>query len=585
MTAQLPAARTPGVPRVFADNVTRQFTRRPVARTLRLVSGLAVFALLAACVPHDRIADTPSSTKPQAREIDPALLNVNPTQSIRADVTWLADDARAGREAGSQGYDDAANWLADRLANLGVRPGNGDSYFQNVTLRTTMRDNDAAGFVITRDNGETITLENRTEYLSGASTDGKPFTVEGDLVFVGHGIVGGGYDDYAGLDVSDKIVVLFNGAPEDLNSEVRAHLGSGRTKARLAAARGARGMLTLSASTNDPELNWTRAIARGDRTGWGWVSPDGVTNDSDIAPAFQMGPRGAERLFVGSPQSFDEVRAAAAERTVESAFSGFDMPARVVLSGSGITNDLSSPNVVGLIEGSDPDLRNEVVVLSAHLDHVGTYEPRDGGDDHIHNGAMDNAMGIATLIDVARRFQRDGAPKRSILLVAFTAEEKGLIGSDYFAHYPTLDADRLMANVNLDMPLVLYPFTDVIAFGAERSTLGGLVRDAGAKMGVTLIDDPYPDLSLFVRSDHYNFVRQGIPSVFLFLGTGNGGQEVFETFMATNYHRPSDDVNLDISWQDAARFAELNYLIAREIAQSPEKPAWKDGDFFGSAAR
>jgi len=546
---------------------------------------LGALAVTTACAPRESIVDraaAPAATS--SKSVDPALLNVDPAASIRSDVTWLADDERAGREAGTDAYDASANWLADRFAELGVLPGNGDSYFQEVTLRTTTRDNAAASFVLTRADGETATLTNRTDYLSGGATSGEPYLVEGDLVFVGHGIVGGGYDNYAGLDVADKIVVMFNGAPTDMNSEVRAHLGSGRTKARIAAAKGAKGMITLSASTKDPEGNWTRAIARGDRTRWGWITDDGITNATDIAPAFQMGPSGAAVIFEGSPVSFADLRAQVADQSVDSPITGFDMPVAVSLSGSGIVEDLSSPNVVGLIEGSDPELRDEVIVLSAHLDHVGTYEPRGGGDDYIHNGAMDNAMGIATLIDVARRFQLEGPPKRSIMLLAVTAEEKGLIGSDYFAHFPTVAANRLVANVNLDMPLVLYPFTDVIAFGADRSTLGGLVRDAGEQMGVTLIDDPYPNLSLFVRSDHYNFVRQGIPSGFLFLGTGNGGKEVFETFMATNYHSPSDDVTLDISWSDAARFAELNYLIARQIAQSAEKPVWNEGDFFGRAA-
>ncbi|MEO1708092.1 MAG: M28 family peptidase [Pseudomonadota bacterium] len=536
-------------------------------------SGLSFLLLLsglAACAVQDKLTTDVAA--------------VDPANSIRDHVTWLAADERAGREAGTPGYDAAAEYLADQFRTLGVAPGNGDSYFQTVNLRTTVRDNAAAAFTLTHADGSTVSLTNRTDYLSGGNTAGTAYEVAGDLVFVGHGIVGGGYDHYADLDVNGKIVVAFNGAPTDMNSEVRAHLGSAATKARLAASRGARGLILMSASTRNPEENWQRAIARGDRTRWGWVGPNGQTSRGDFPPAFQMGPTGAALLFDGSAQSFDAVRNAANEQTVDTPLRGFDLQKRGQLRGGGVIEDMQSANVVGMIEGADPALRDEIVVLSAHLDHVGTHEPRRGGDDFIHNGALDNAMGVATLLDVARRFQVEGRPKRSVMLLAVTAEEKGLIGSDYFAHFPAVPLDRLVANVNLDMPLVLYPFTDVIAFGADRSTLGPMVRAAGEKAGVALIDDPYPNLSLFVRSDHYSFVKKGVPSVFLFLGTGNGGKAVFENFMATKYHSPSDDVMLDIQWEEAARFAALNYQIAAEIADAPAKPQWQAGDFFAAAA-
>ncbi|MEL6789633.1 MAG: M28 family peptidase [Pseudomonadota bacterium] len=550
--------------------------------TIALAYGLGVF-LVAACAAQDKAAGDPRDIS--TNDVNIAALNGDPASSIRAHVTWLADDDRAGREAGTPGYDAAADYVAAQFRQLGVMPGNGNSYFQPVNLRTTVRDNGLAAFTLTRADGTAIKLTNRTDYLSGGNSAGTPYEFDGPLVFAGHAIVGGGYDHYADLDVRGKIVVAFNGAPSDMNSEVRAHLGSASTKAQLAAARGAAGLILMSASTRSPEENWQRAIARGDRTRWGWVGADGQTSGGAFPPAFQMGPTGAARLFEGSAQSFDAVRNAANAQTVDAPLRGFEMPVSAQLRGGGVVDDLQSANVVGLIEGTDPVLREEVVVLSAHLDHVGTHAPRRGGDDFIHNGALDNAMGIATLLDVARRFQVKGRPKRSVMLLAVTAEEKGLIGSDYFAHYPTVPLSRLVANVNLDMPLVLYPFTDVIAFGADRSTLGPMVRAAGQKAGVALIDDPYPNLSLFVRSDHYSFVKKGVPSVFLFLGTGNGGKTVFENFMATNYHSPSDDVMLDIQWDDAARFAALNYQIAAEIADAPDAPKWQPDDFFAAAAQ
>ncbi len=552
------------------------------------ITGLGVVAvgatlLVAACVqnnpqaPGEAVSRTVTSEASSVAPFDAA-------NGIKQDVSWLADDARQGREAGTQGYVDAANYVASRFQALGLSAGNGDSYLQDVQLRITKRDDASAFMSITGKDGKTVQFTNKKEFLGGRASQGEAFKVTAPLVFAGFGVSGSSYDDYAGLDVDGKIVVVFNGAPRDMNSEERAHLGSGRTKAETAASKGAVGLISVSANNQNPVEAWERGVNFPDGGRWSWVSPDGVANaPQGIAPSFAAGPEGATAIFAGAEMSFADVRDLAIAQDPANPLKGFDLPFTATLAGNGQIEDVSSPNVVGILEGSDPELRNEVLVLTAHLDHVGVHEPRGGGEDYIHNGAMDNAMGVSTLLEVARRFQENGGPRRTVAFVAVTAEEKGLIGSDYFANYPTVDPERIVANVNLDMPLVLYPFTDVIAFGAERSSLGEMVRAAGQKMGVELIADPYPNLSLFTRSDHYNFVRKGIPSVFLFLGTGNGGDEVFTNFFATNYHQPQDEVaSLDISWDDAARFAELNYLIAREIADSAVKPEWKEGDFFAN---
>jgi Zn-dependent M28 family amino/carboxypeptidase len=222
------------------------------------------------------------------------------------------------------------------------------------------------------------------------------------------------------------------------------------------------------------------------------------------------------------------------------------------------------------------------VILSAHLDHIGIKDNAKPGEDRINNGALDNASGIATLLEVARGFKNTKMrPKRSIILLAVTGEEKGLVGSDYFANNPTVKKADIAADVNLDMPVLLYPFTDVIAFGADRSTVGEAVKLAAGRVGVALSGDPMPDEGLFTRSDHYRFVEQGVPSVFLMTGFQNGGEKAFTTFLKTNYHHPGDDLNQPIDYQAAAKFALVNYEIARELANQPARPVWKKGDFFG----
>jgi Zn-dependent M28 family amino/carboxypeptidase len=221
------------------------------------------------------------------------------------------------------------------------------------------------------------------------------------------------------------------------------------------------------------------------------------------------------------------------------------------------------------------------VLLMAHLDHEGVNPAREG-EDKIYNGAMDNATGISTMLEVARAMAETGKrPRRSILFAAVTAEEKGLLGSQYLAKHPVVGNGKLVGVVNLDMPVLLYDFTDVIAFGAEHSTLGPIVKRAGAQMNVALAADPLPQENLFVRSDHYRFVQEGVPSVFLMTGFGNGGDKQFTGFLSTNYHKVSDDLKQPIDWQAGAKFAKINYLIAREIADADEAPRWYAKDFFG----
>lgn len=239
-----------------------------------------------------------------------------------------------------------------------------------------------------------------------------------------------------------------------------------------------------------------------------------------------------------------------------------------------------APNVIGILPGADPVLKNEYVVLSAHLDHVGTDPKRAG--DNIFNGAMDNASGVATMLETARAFAESRQrPRRSILFVALAGEEMGLLGSSHLARNPVVGSGKIVADVNLDMPILLYDFQDVIAYGGEHSTMGEITARAGAKMGVSATPDPMPEEDFFERSDHYSFVKVGVPSIFLMTGFKNGGEKAFRTFLAKNYHQPSDQTDLPFNWEAGAKFARLNYLIAREVADAPEAPRWYEGNRYG----
>ncbi len=510
----------------------------------------------------------------------PSLIARGAAERIKADMAYLADDAREGREAGTRGYNAAADYVMREFEAAGLQPGNGGAWRQSVPLRSSTRDLAAATFTL-NSAGNAETLVHLTDYLIGRSMAQTRVEAEGPLVYAGYGVAAPaqGYDDYAGLDVAGKIVVAFRGAPRRFVSEVGAYYSDTDVKISAAAERGAIGFISIqSVSSNFP---WDRAVKGAGIAAMTWIGKDRETGGA--APAVlataTMNQSGAQKLFAGEAYDYFALRTAEA---ASGAPKGFALSKRARIAGAETFSDLASDNIIGVIEGSDPVLRDEVVLLTAHLDHVGVNAPKTPGEDVINNGAMDNASGIAVLIEAASMFKRSGkAPRRTIAFAAVTAEEKGLIGSDYLAQNPAFGGRRIVANVNLDMPVLLYPFTDVVAFGAERSSIGPVVAAAASSMGVKLSPDPIPEENIFVRSDHYSFVKEGVPSVFLIIGFENGGAEIFNDFLAKHYHKPSDDLTLPILYDQAARFTELNYRIARALGDSAEAPAWNDGDFFG----
>jgi Zn-dependent M28 family amino/carboxypeptidase len=244
--------------------------------------------------------------------------------------------------------------------------------------------------------------------------------------------------------------------------------------------------------------------------------------------------------------------------------------------------------VLGILPGSDPRLTDQIVLVMAHLDHLGlAVPPKDG--DGVFNGAMDNASGIATLIETARALatSRTGkGPRRSVIFMATTGEESGLLGSDYFAHFPTVALGRVVAVVNIDMPILTCDFGDIVAFGAERSTMAPAVRAAAAAEGLTVSPDPQPEEAVFTRSDHYPLVRAGVPAVFLKTGwrDTHGGyacRDAERTFRLNHYHEVSDDLSQPFDWEAGAKFVRVNVGIARRLADMGEAPRWYQGDYFG----
>ncbi|MDG5489019.1 M28 family metallopeptidase [Sphingomonas sp. BGYR3] len=548
-----------------------------------MIRAAASLLLFSASLPAVALAQTGPAAPPEQQV--PAVQPLTDAEAaMKAHVMFLASDQLKGREAGTADYEVAAQYVASQFYAAGLQPaGDKGSYFQRVPL-IGYKTADKGNYVLTGPAGST-TLEFGKDYIPSPDSEKAERVTEGDVVFVGQGVVAPHRkrDDYAGVDVRGKIVALFSGAPASFDGEERAHFGSVANKIAVAAKKGAIGVIVLQTAAAEQVRPFERQAQSYDALRVTWGRPDG-SGASAAASTPSLGvlsQAGAAKLFAGSRTPWEQISAKAAD--ANAVFKPFALKTRLKAATKTTLSKLESSNVAGLLPGSDPAVKDEVVVLTAHLDHVGVGRAKDG--DTIYNGAMDNAVGIASLIEEAKRFKASGKPpRRSILFLAVTAEEKGLVGSDYFANNPTLPKDKLVANVNLDMPIITYKFEDVIAFGSDRTTLGPMVRQAAANAGATFSPDPMPEQGLFVRSDHYRFVQQGIPSVFLWPGTKGPGKAAVDTFLSTHYHQASDQLDQvpTIDWSSGVRFIDVNYHIAREIADAPERPRWNKGDFFGT---
>jgi hypothetical protein len=495
--------------------------------------------------------------------------------NIRADMAFLASDRLKGREAGTPEYDMAANYVAGQMKQIGLKSlGDKSSYFQHVPL-LAYRSIDQGAMTLRDKSGHASALVFGKDYVVG----GDPVAaqdLDAPLVFVGYGLVAPEHhrDDYAGLDVKGKIVVALVGAPKFLQTEERAYYRSGKVKLAAAQARGAAGFISVSTLTRERLYPFANAVRQYRSWGMTWRKADGKPFvESPLPTLAGISLAGAHKLL--GPDT-DKILAAA--ETTDGDVRGFALPFFLHAVLHSQIKQVESENIVGLLPGTDPKLRSEYIVLSAHLDHIGITPPVKG--DSINNGALDNASGVATTLEVARLFQGKPA-KRSVLFLIDTAEEKGLIGAEYFARNSTVPLPSIAADVDLDMPILTYDFTDVTAFGAERSSIGPSVRRAAARMNIKLSPDPEPDEGIFTRSDHYRFVEQGVPAVFLATGFANGGEAATRFFMKTNYHKPSDDLSQPIRYDVGAKFAHLNYEITRELADGA-RPSWNKGDFFAA---
>ncbi|HXY23628.1 MAG TPA: M28 family peptidase [Candidatus Acidoferrum sp.] len=515
---------------------------------------------------------------------DPAMAVIRP-EGIRAGMRFLADDLLEGRGTGTRGYEIAAKYMASEFEGIGLKPaGDNGTYFQQVPFRQGRPDESKTSLTLVR-NGKEEKLVFRENYITFANPGQTETTVEAPVVFVGDGVTAPelGYDDYKGIDAKGKIVALVFRAP-NFESTLKAHYTSFALKNANAAAHGAAGVILL----NDPIFEkiypfkeMTRDLAFPHLR---WLDKQGRPNDywPELKCNAVLNLEATKKLLEGSGHTPEEVFAALNAGKPDS----FVLPVTARIHNVTKLEDVQSPNIVAKLEGSDPALKNEYVVYSAHLDHLGIGEPENG--DNIYNGALDNASGSAILLELARAFRRmNPAPRRSILFVSVAGEEAGLLGSDYFAHYPTVPRESMAANLNMDEDLMLWPLEDIIGFGAEHSTLQGVMETAAKRMNLSLSPDPLPDEVIFIRSDQYSFVKQGVPAVFPVPGFKSSDpkikpMEIFQNWEATRYHHPGDDMNQPgLLFDEAAKYARFMFLCGYLVANETQRPSWNKGDFFG----
>ena len=430
------------------------------------------------------------------------------------------------------------------------------------------------------------TLTYGKDYLLGADLLRSEVSIaDAPVVFVGYGVSAPtlGYDDYAaGVDVKGKVVAYLSGAPAMLPSNERAYYSSGAVKEAEAAKRGAIGTISFT-SPDDPRFRWDVSVATGKQGGFAWIDAQGNPNrgDASLRGSASLNHSGVEALFAGAPHAPAAVFAAAAKSTPQA----FDLATKVSLVTHSTHRDLESANLVARLEGNDPVLKDEHVVYIAHVDHFGRGVATNGDD--IYNGAHDNASGVAIVLEVAHAYSTlKTRPRRSVLFLVVTAEERGLLGSDYFARNPTVPRSGIVADLALDMPFLYHPLLDIVPYGAQHSTLVAPVTRAAQHLGIAIAADPIPEQVLFIRSDHFSFVRQGVPSLFIKSGFQTGdpardGGRINAAYRRDVYHKPNDDMSQAFDFDAGAQHARLNFLTGWLVAQESARPAWNAGDFFG----
>lgn len=523
-------------------------------------------------------ASCTSSQQPRSAGPDSPPFDV---AQLRADIGFLANDLLEGRRAGTHGYDVAAEYVASRLAMMGVAAGGQGGYFQPLRLREVTPDL-AATTAELSDPALAAAIRVPDTAIVSADLAHLELELSGAMTYVGKGVcdVDSGRDDAAGVDLTGRFAVMIAGVADGLPPVRAAVRSDTAAKWACVARRGAIGIVTLRTG-KATVLPWASTIASYRSGAMGLLDGDVARSRSLPAPIVVLDAPAARAALAaaGRDLEIEETRAATGK------LEHFDLPGTLRIRYRGRARDVVSANVIGRIEGSDPRLAREAVVISAHLDHLGV-----DGKGAIRNGAVDNASGIAELLAVARALTAlPQRPRRTVILLATTGEELGLLGAEGFTAHPLWPIDQIVANVNIDQTGMLWPIVDVVADGSERSSLAGPAARAAAALGLVVSPDPVPEQGFFLRSDQAPFARAGVPAMIFRPGFRDrtGGSDhnraLFVKWRGTAYHSPLDKVEQrdpPIDFDSGIAMARVIYLTALDVANADQRPSWNPGDVF-----
>ncbi len=494
-----------------------------------------------------------------------------------AHVKVLADDNMEGRETGSEGLRKAEAYAADQLGKAGLLPAGTKGFYQPLKFVQRLIDEKNSSAALVCDGKAEPLILGEDAYF-GTRVEGSDGEVTAPLIFVGNGlkVQEKNYDDLAGLDLRGKIVVYLAGSPAEIPGALAAHLGSLAERWKTLRAAGVIGTIVIP-NPASMDIPWSRMSLNRAHPSLDLADPE-FNEISGLQISLTFNPANAEKLFTGSGHTFAEIAVLGKDRKALPHF-----PLAVFLKARAVIQktQLESANLVAKLPGTDPVLKAEYVVVSAHIDHIGVGEPING--DRIYNGAMDDGSGTALLLDMAENLKAHPEKlRRSILFVIVSAEEKGLLGSKYFAAHPTVDAKSIVADINTDMFLPILPPKVLRTQGLADSDLGDRAAAVAQSFGGRAIPDPEPQRNLFVRSDQYNFIRHGIPSIIMDYTADPGTPEakIFKDWLTQRYHAPSDDINQPVDLHAAAVYEEIIRQLMIQVANADARPAWKPDSFF-----
>ncbi len=491
-------------------------------------------------------------------------------------VQYLADNKLEGRNTGSEGYRKAAAYVAGEFERAGLKPAGTAGYFQPIQFAVRQIDEEHSRLDLVGDGkaepvklGEDATFNLRSDVAE---------SIEAPAVFVGYGLTVPemNYDDLAGLDLHGKIAVYLRGGPASIAGPLGAHVQSAGERWKSMKKAGALGLAEIL-NPKSMDIPWARSSLARFQPSMSLADP-ALQETSGVQFSLQINPFRADKFFQGTGHTMEEILAAAdADKPLPKFPLAVSFRARVAVRRS----EVESPNVIGLLPGGDAKLKEEYVALTAHLDHLGVGRPIHG--DRIYHGAMDNASGVACLLEIARALKDSQAsPKRSLLFAVVTGEEKGLLGSKYFAQHPTVNGRNIVADINVDMFLPLHPLHYLEVQGLNESTLGDDIRAVAQEAGAEVQSDQEPWRNLFIRSDQYSFIRKGIPALAFKFGYVKGSPEekLHKDWLKNRYHAPSDDANQPVDVAAAGQFIHIILQLAERVANDPERPQWKKDSFF-----